>query len=174
MMKLIAFLGNPGREYERSRHNIGWMVADLLTDRYGLSWQEKFSGKLALLAAQRCKVSLLKPATFMNRSGMSVSRALSFFSVDPDECTVVHDDLELAFGRVDLKHGGGTGGHNGLKSISQELGTNEFGRLRIGIGRPARGSVSSYVLGRFSSEEEAELPEILERAAAVLLEEALR
>lgn len=171
MTRIIAFLGNPGREYERSRHNAGWMVADLLTERYALSWQEKFSGRLALLTTAGRKVRLLKPAAFMNRSGISVSRALSYFSIDPKECVVVHDDLELAFGRVVFKKGGGTGGHNGLKSIIGQLGTKDFGRLRIGIGRPSRGSVSSYVLSRFSAEEEAELPGILEAAADLLMDE---
>ena len=171
---MIAFLGNPGREYERSRHNAGWMAADVLTLRYSLSWQEKFNGRLALLAFPAVKLRLFKPTTFMNRSGLSISRALSYFSLDPGECIVVHDDLELAFGRIDFRRGGGTGGHNGLKSIVEQLGTKDFGRLRIGIGRPSRGSVSSYVLGRFSPEEEAELPDILEKAADLLIEKTLR
>jgi PTH1 family peptidyl-tRNA hydrolase len=174
MAEMIAFLGNPGREYERSRHNVGWMVADLLTHRYGLSWQDKFDGRLALLATEGRKLRLLKPMTFMNRSGQSVVRALSFFSIEPEECVVVHDDLELGFGKIVFKSGGGTGGHNGLKSIISHLGTRDFGRIRIGIGRPSRGSVSSYVLSRFTPEEEAELPGILEGAADLLTEEVLR
>ena len=164
MIRLVVFLGNPGKEYERTRHNIGWMVADALPFASGLSWREKFKG----LTASRLGTTFLKPTTFMNRSGESVAACASFFHIRAEEILVVHDDMERPFGRIELRLGGGLGGHNGLKDIVRTLGTPDFVHLRCGISRPARGTPSSHVLGRFAPEEEAELPGILERAAALL------
>ncbi len=164
VIRLVVFLGNPGKEYERTRHNIGWLVADALPFASELAWREKFKG----LTSTRAGTTFLKPTTFMNRSGESVAACASFFRIAPGEMLVVHDDMERPFGRVELRSGGGLGGHNGLRDIVRVLGTPDFVRLRCGISRPARGNPSSHVLGRFSPEEEAELPEMLSQAAALL------
>lgn len=157
----MVFLGNPGKSYARTRHNVGWMTADHIESGIGpFPWREKFNA----LVAKSGTVQLLKPQIFMNRSGESVQRAASFFSIDPGETLVIHDDLELGFGTVRFERGGGLHGHNGLKSIRRHLGTADFFRLRIGIGRPLRGTPSDFVLSRFSADEEARLPHILNEA----------
>ena len=162
MVKLMVFLGNPGREYARTRHNVGWMVCDHLFPN--LSWSTKFHAQLA----RETVVSLLKPQTYMNESGKSVRAALDFYHLEPKDILVVHDDLELPYGTLRLQAGGGLQGHNGLKSIKQHVGSDAFLRLRIGIGRPNHGSVASYVLERFTSEEEISLPLVLDLASTML------
>jgi PTH1 family peptidyl-tRNA hydrolase len=164
----VAFAGNPGREYERTRHNIGWMLIPYLHCAGKALWKEKFKGMYSQVQCGSKTLCLLKPHTFMNKIGESVQPCLSFFKLESDQLIVIHDDLELPFGEAALKAGGGLGGHNGLRSVAQSIGTQQFYRLRIGVGRPPRGDVSAYVLSRFSEEEEAELPDVLERAAAVL------
>jgi peptidyl-tRNA hydrolase, PTH1 family len=152
---LVAGLGNPGREYERTRHNAGWMVIDELARRHGASFRSKFSGQLSETRLDALKLALLKPETYMNVSGQSIGAARKFFKVDPADVLVVHDDVDLEPGRLQAKFGGGLAGHNGLRSIAQALGTNDFLRLRIGVGRPGRGdrrSVADYVLGGFEPE----------------------
>lgn len=162
MMKLIVFLGNPGKIYEPTRHNVGWMVAK---EAYGsIAWSEKFSAKIA----KDGPIHLLKPLTCMNESGRSVGLASSYFGIKADEILVVSDDLELAFGTIRLQQGGGLKGHNGLKSIQSALGSGDFWRLRIGIGRPIHGTVSSFVLSRFTPEEEISLLLIVREAAKLL------
>src|SRR5256885_2912967 len=154
---LVVGLGNPGREYERTRHNAGWLVVDELARRLDGSWRSKFSGKLAEVRLDGGKLALLKPETFMNDSGRSVGAAARFFKVDPESVLVVHDDVDLEPGRLQARAGGGLGGHNGLRSLAQTLGTQEFLRLRIGVGRPGRGdprSVADYVLSPFELEED--------------------
>jgi peptidyl-tRNA hydrolase, PTH1 family len=163
---LVAGLGNPGREYERTRHNAGWMVMDELARRHGGSFRSKFSGQLSETRLDDLKLALLKPETYMNVSGQSIGAARTFFKVDPADVLVVHDDVDLEPGRLQAKFGGGLAGHNGLRSIAQALGTNDFLRLRIGVGRPGRGdrrSVADYVLGGF--EPEVEVDELIERSA---------
>jgi PTH1 family peptidyl-tRNA hydrolase len=172
MIKLVVFLGNPGSEYARTRHNIAWMLAERLSFYSRLSWRRKFKGWFAQERVGGISYTFLKPETFMNKSGESVRPLLDFFRILPAELLAVHDDLELSYGRVGFKQGGGLGGHNGLRSMKHILGTSDFGRFRLGIGRPARGSVSSYVLGAFSDAERAVLPRYLELAAR-LLEERL-
>src|SRR5436853_4564175 len=135
---LVVGLGNPGREYARTRHNVGWMVVDELADRHGGTWRGKFSGQLAELRIDGHRVALLKPETYMNESGRSVQAAVQFFKVEPDALLVVHDDSDLEPGRLQARLGGGLGGHNGLRSIAQQLGTQDFLRLRVGVGRPER------------------------------------
>lgn len=162
----VVFLGNPGKEYEKTRHNAGWMVADGWPDP--LAWQEKFKGRWTSVLGVGGKVPFLKPLTFMNLSGESVRALVDFFKIDPEALLVVHDELELPFGEVRFQKGGGLGGHNGLRSLKQHLGTQDFHRLRIGIGRPPRGDVSSFVLSRFSADEEAVLPRTLDQAVAIL------
>jgi len=154
---LVVGLGNPGREYERTRHNVGWLVVDELARRLEGRWREKFSGRLAEVRVDGLRLALLKPETFMNDSGRSVAAAASFFKVEPESLLVVHDDVDLEAGRLQARSGGGLAGHNGLRSLAQALGTQDFLRLRIGVGRPGRGdprSVADYVLSPFATEED--------------------
>ena len=154
---LVAGLGNPGREYERTRHNVGWMVADELARRHGGSFRSKFSGQVAEVRAGERRLALLKPETYMNESGRAVSAAARFFKVEPERLLVVHDDVDLEPGRLQARAGGGLAGHNGLRSLAQDLGTQDFERLRIGVGRPGRGdrrSVSDWVLSGFAPEDD--------------------
>ncbi|HEX7254959.1 MAG TPA: aminoacyl-tRNA hydrolase [Gaiellaceae bacterium] len=163
---LVAGLGNPGRQYARTRHNVGWLVLDELARRHGGSFRGKFSGQLSETRLDELKVALLKPETYMNESGRSIGAAGKFFKVDPADLLVVHDDVDLEPGRLQARLGGGLAGHNGLRSIAQALGTNEFLRLRIGVGRPGRGdrrSVADYVLDEF--EPEIDVDELIARSA---------
>jgi PTH1 family peptidyl-tRNA hydrolase len=149
---LVAGLGNPGPEYAASRHNVGWLVVDELAARHGGSWRSKFSGRLAGVRLGDLRLALLKPETYMNESGRSIGAAARFFKIDPGSLLVVHDDVDLDEGRLQARLGGGLAGHNGLRSIAQALGTQDFLRLRIGVGRPGRGdrrSVADYVLSGF-------------------------
>ena len=163
---LVAGLGNPGREYERTRHNVGWLVIDELARRHGGSFRSKFSGRLAEVRLDSLRLGLLKPETYMNESGRSIAAAVRFFKAAPETLAVVHDDVDLEEGRLQARLGGGLAGHNGLRSIAQALGTAEFLRLRIGVGRPGRGdrrSVSDYVLAPF--EPETDVDALVGRAA---------
>jgi peptidyl-tRNA hydrolase, PTH1 family len=156
---LVAGLGNPGREYERTRHNVGWLVLDALARRHDASWRSKFSGSLAEVRLGEARLALLKPETYMNESGRSVGAAARFFKVEPQQLLVVHDDVDLEPGRLQARRGGGLAGHNGLRSLAQHLGSQDFLRLRIGVGRPGRGdrrSVSDWVLSPFAPEEDVE------------------
>jgi peptidyl-tRNA hydrolase, PTH1 family len=156
---LVAGLGNPGREYEQTRHNIGWLVADQLARRHDGSFRSKFSGQLSEVRLGERKLALLKPETYMNESGRSLAAAARFFKVEPGSLLVVHDDVDLEPGRLQVRLGGGLAGHNGLRSIAQGLRTNDFLRLRIGIGRPGRGdrrTVSDYVLSNFEAETDVD------------------
>jgi PTH1 family peptidyl-tRNA hydrolase len=153
----VAGLGNPGREHERDRHNVGWMVVDELARRHGGTWKSKFNGRLAETRITESRVALLKPETYMNESGRSIGAASRYFKVSPEALLVVHDDVDLELGRLQARAGGGLAGHNGLRSISQALGTQEFLRLRIGVGRPERGDprpVADYVLSPFAADED--------------------
>jgi peptidyl-tRNA hydrolase, PTH1 family len=156
---LVAGLGNPGREYERTRHNAGWLVLDELARRHGGSWRSKFSASLAEVRLGDLRLGLLKPETYMNESGRAVGAAVRFFKVPAEQVLVVHDDVDLEPGRLQARRGGGLAGHNGLRSLAQHLGTQEFLRLRIGVGRPGRGdprSVSDWVLSPFEPDEDLE------------------
>jgi PTH1 family peptidyl-tRNA hydrolase len=159
-------LGNPGREYARNRHNAGYLVVDELARRHGGSWRSKFSGQVAEVRHGDERLVLLKPETYMNESGRSVGAAARFFKADPKNVLVVHDEGDFDLGRLEIKHGGGLAGHNGLRSIAQELGTQDFTRLRIGVGRPERGdprSLADYVLADFDAHDDAEA--LIESAA---------
>ena len=154
---LVVGLGNPGREHERDRHNVGWLVVDELARRTDARWRGKFSGQLAEVRLDGLRLALLKPETFMNDSGRSVAAAARFFKVEPESLLVAHDDVDLEPGRLQVRAGGGLAGHNGLRSLAQALGTQDFLRLRIGVGRPGRGdprSVADYVLSPFEVEED--------------------
>ncbi len=149
---LVAGLGNPGREYERTRHNAGWLVVDELARRHAGVFRGKFSGQLAEVRLAGRKVGLLKPETYMNESGRSIAAAARFFKAPAGMLLVVHDDVDLDEGRLQARRGGGLAGHNGLRSIAEALGTRDFLRLRIGVGRPGRGdrrSVADFVLSPF-------------------------
>jgi len=170
---LLVGLGNPGPSYRSHRHNVGFMVLDRLHSIAGASeWREKYSALTAkgVLAGQ--PVTLLQPQTFMNLSGTSVQKASTDLRFPPAKIIVVHDELELPFGQVRAKFGGGHAGHNGLRDITAKLGP-EFARIRVGIGRPTVGAVDSYVLSPFSKEEQPELSAVIDRAIA-LVELALR
>jgi PTH1 family peptidyl-tRNA hydrolase len=168
---LIAGLGNPGPEYAGHRHNIGFMVVDLLATRWGSS-PSAFRSKFGSALLQVNQTYLQKPMEFMNVSGGPVQRAMAFFRVAPNNLLVVHDDIDLPFLRLRVKQGGGHGGHNGLRSISQALGP-DYLRVRMGVGRPGRaedssgdrGAVTGHVLGPFNRAEQKELPAFLDCAA---------
>jgi PTH1 family peptidyl-tRNA hydrolase len=168
-MQLVVGLGNPGPKYARNRHNVGFMVVERLAERAKNSdFREKFEGLFCKTQFRGHDVVMLQPMTYMNLSGQSVQQAMRFFRVSRQELVVVHDELDLPFGEFRLKVGGGTAGHNGLRSIVQQCGGQDFARLRVGIGKPRSGSVEGYVLGDFSSAEAADLPDVLDRAADCL------
>jgi PTH1 family peptidyl-tRNA hydrolase len=163
---LVAGLGNPGREYATTRHNVGWMVVDELARRHDGSWRAKFAGQLAVVRAAEARLALLKPETYMNDSGRSIAAAARFFKVPVDSVLVVHDDVDLEEGRLQARLGGGLAGHNGLRSIAGDLGSQDFLRLRIGVGRPGRGdrrTVADFVLSPF--EAETDVDALVARAA---------
>ena len=156
---LVAGLGNPGREHAQDRHNVGWMVVDELARRHDGAFRSKFSGRLVETRIGDSRVALLEPETYMNESGRSISAAAHYCKVAPADVLVVHDDVDLDVGRLQARLGGGLAGHNGLRSISQALGTQEFLRLRIGVGRPGRGDrrpVADYVLSPFQPEDDVD------------------
>lgn len=163
---LVVGLGNPGSRHERDRHNVGWMVVDEIARAHGVSFKSKFSGRIGEMRQDGHRLALLKPETYMNESGRSVSGAARFFKVPVDSILVVHDDVDLDAGRLQVRAGGGLAGHNGLRSIAQALGSPEFLRLRIGVGRPQRGDprdVADYVLAPFEPHEDRQA--LVERAA---------
>jgi PTH1 family peptidyl-tRNA hydrolase len=156
---LVAGLGNPGREYAATRHNVGWMVVDELARRRGGSWRSKFSGQLAEVRLDDARLALVKPETYMNDSGRSIAAAARFFKTPVEAVLVIHDDVDLEEGRLQMRLGGGLAGHNGLRSIAQALGSQEFLRIRIGVGRPGRGdrqSVADFVLAAFAPETDVD------------------
>jgi peptidyl-tRNA hydrolase, PTH1 family len=162
----VVGLGNPGREHESDRHNAGWLVVDELARRHDGSFKGKFSGRLSELRIGDSRVALLKPETFMNDSGRSIGAATRFFKLEPAQVLVVHDDVDLETARLQARGGGGLAGHNGLRSVVAGLGSQDFLRLRIGVGRPGRGDprpVADYVLSPFEPEDDADA--IVTRAA---------
>jgi PTH1 family peptidyl-tRNA hydrolase len=156
VIKLIVGLGNPGRQYEKTRHNAGFLFLDALASKFGCDWvsESRFQGMLSDCNVPAGKVMLLKPETFMNRSGQSVGKIVRYYKLMPEEILVVHDELDFDVGNIKLKNGGGHAGHNGLKDIIAHLGSREFYRLRIGVGRPVAGkAVADYVLTSPSKDE---------------------
>jgi peptidyl-tRNA hydrolase, PTH1 family len=165
-MKIVCGLGNPGREYSGHRHNIGFMVVEALASRLKASFdQEKFESRLASANLGSERLLLLMPQTFMNLSGRALGSAARFYKVPAVDVLVVHDELDLPFGKCSLKSGGGTGGHNGLNSMAEHWGEKDYGRLRMGIGKPegpnAKDRVVGHVLGDFSKEESKELDALI-------------
>jgi len=173
---LVVGLGNPGKKYERNRHNVGFMAVEHLARTHGMpDFKEKFSGVWTKgeisVGSTRYPVALLKPGTFMNLSGDCVQPAAAFLKVEPKSVIVVHDELDLPWRDVRLKMGGGHAGHNGLRSLIDRLGTPDFVRVRVGVGRPPpgfKGDVADYVLQNFDSMETVELPEVIDRACAAI------
>lgn len=165
---LVVGLGNPGPRYAGSPHNVGFRALDHFAEQHASSgraaWSQRFDAELGMASVAGTELVLLKPLTFMNRSGESVRKAMSFFKIDEDHALVVHDELDLPPGSVKLKHGGGEAGHNGLRSVSAELGTREYARLRLGVGRPAAGEVSDFLLApmppALASQVESSLPQV--------------
>jgi peptidyl-tRNA hydrolase, PTH1 family len=163
---LVAGLGNPGRHHAGHRHNVGAMVVEELGRRHGASWRAKFSGRLAEVRLDRTRLGLLAPETFMNESGRSVAPALRYYKLGPEQLLVVHDEGDFDLGRLQARAGGGLAGHNGLRSVAAYLGTPEFLRLRVGVGRPGRGDprdLADFVLSDFEPEDDRD--RIVARAA---------
>ncbi len=166
-MHLLVGLGNPGKEYENHRHNIGFMVADALADKFGFPpLKKKYQGEYAEGFVGIRKAGILKPMTFMNNSGKAVADAARFYKIPPQNIIVFHDELDVAPGRVKVKVGGGAGGHNGLRSMDDWLGTADYKRVRLGIGHPGdKDRVTGYVLGNFAKAEEEQLEKFIKAVA---------
>lgn len=186
MIELVAFLGNYGREYADTRHNVAWMYEDSLPFANRISWQSKYkadfcsadyddfarwlkdaglikerdNGTLPIPDCAPKKIYFMKPMTYMNLSGEAIGEAARFFKIPPENILVVHDEIELPLGTVGLKWSGGLGGHNGLRSMKTVFGTQDFWRIRIGVGKPANGNVADYVLGSFTSDEKIILSQV--------------
>lgn len=159
---MIVFLGNPGKQYLDTRHNIGFSICDYKYNN--ISFQKKFNS----LFANVNSIKILKPQTFMNNSGKAIQAAMSYFSIQSNEILVVHDDLELDFSNIKIQQGGGLKGHNGLKSIKEQIKKDDFYRLRFGIGRPKHKNVSSFVLSKFDNDEKISLPIYIEKASKLI------
>ena len=165
-MKLLVGLGNPGPDYARTRHNVGFLVADEVARLTGAGFTlRKFGAEVAEAVADGERFWIVKPQTYMNHSGEAVGAAMRFWKLEPADLVVVHDDLELDSFRVQVKVGGGHGGHNGLKSVNAHVGSPEYARVRVGVGRPPPAmDPADYVLGRWPKASEAELEDCVERA----------
>jgi peptidyl-tRNA hydrolase, PTH1 family len=178
-VKLIVGLGNPGKKYERTRHNLGFMVADRLAAKHGVAvTRKKYDSFIGEWNRGGEKVLLVKPQTYMNRSGQALRSLLRYLPVEAEDVAVIHDDLDLPFGRIRIRQQGSAGGHNGMLSILEVLGERAFSRLRIGIGRPPPGmDPTDFVLQGFSPDEAARLNDIVSKAADAvecLLDEGAR
>lgn len=175
---VIAGLGNPGSRYAETRHNAGFLLLDALASAYApqLRWRSQFKGETLALDFAGSAVLLLKPQTYMNLSGESVQECLAYHKMSPSQLIVVHDEIDIAFGQLRMKKGGGSGGHNGIKSVQEMLSTPDFLRMRVGVGRPANApdgspseqDVSSHVLSQFSKMERQELEAFLKRGVSAL------
>jgi PTH1 family peptidyl-tRNA hydrolase len=168
LIRLISALGNPGHEYEKTRHNVSWMLLEHLHFYSELSWKNKFSGEYASFHINHDILYFLKPFTYMNLSGNSIRKAMDFFKIEAEEILIIHDELELEFGTISFKDGGGLGGHNGLRSITDILGTRNFKRVRLGISKPVHQDITSYVLGKFSENQQVFLNQFLKSSADLI------
>jgi peptidyl-tRNA hydrolase, PTH1 family len=166
-MKLIIGLGNPGKQYENTRHNVGFMVIDKLSKELSIPLdRQKFNGIYGIGHISGEKVILLKPLTYMNLSGECIRPLMDYYEINDDEMVVIYDDLDLPVGKIRLRTKGSAGGHNGIKSMIHHLATQEFNRIRVGIDRPNNGmKISDYVLGQFTKEEEPGISEAIDRSA---------
>ncbi|MED7789072.1 aminoacyl-tRNA hydrolase [Francisella sp. 19X1-34] len=170
-IKMIVGLGNIGKEYENTRHNVGeWLIAEIAREQSeSFSSNSKLNSNIAKVSLAYNNVLLVFPTTYMNNSGLAVSKVANFYKINPEEILVVHDELDIDCGQIRLKKGGGHGGHNGLRSIHQYLGTNDYLRLRIGIGHPGHKSkVSNYVLSNPSIQQKSQIDEAINNAIYVL------
>ncbi|WP_282938189.1 aminoacyl-tRNA hydrolase [Paenibacillus sp. RC67] len=163
-MKWFVGLGNPGKQYETTRHNIGFMALDRFADKHGIKMtQNKCKGLLGEGNVNGTKVYLLKPMTYMNLSGESIRGFLDFYKASVDDLVIIYDDLDTSYGQIRLRYQGSAGGHNGIKSAIQHLGTQTFNRIRMGINRPVPGyNIADYVLSSFSKEEFKTMPQVLD------------
>lgn len=170
-MKWFVGLGNPGKEYEKNRHNVGFMALDKMAEEWGIAWKPHAKSK-ALVgegSVQGTKVYLIKPQTYMNLSGESVRGFMDFYKAKLEDMVLLYDDMDTTFGQIRLRYQGSAGGHNGIKSIIQHTGTQTFNRIRIGISRPAPGyDIAHYVLADFRKEEFKELPGVLEKTGQAM------
>ena len=165
-MHLVLGLGNPGRKYEATRHNVGFLVADRLAERWhGACDRSQYNAHLGSLRVHDAQVVVAKPQTYMNRSGQAATSLRGYYKVPDEQVVVVHDDVDIPCGQVRVKKGGGHGGHNGLRDLKQRLGTGDFLRVRVGVSRPPpRWDTADYVLAPWSREEQDHLPEVVDRA----------
>lgn len=164
-MKLIVGLGNPGREYEKTRHNVGFMVMDRISDVLNVSIDmKKFNGEYVKFKYLGEDVILLKPMTYMNNSGESVIQVMNYFKIDVSDLLIIYDDMDMPVGKLRLRESGSAGGHNGVKSIIAHVGTQNFKRIRVGIDKHPRIKVIDYVLGRFNKDEQLLIDEGIENA----------
>lgn len=163
-MKIIAGLGNPGSEYAKTRHNVGFMFVDALAGKLGVTeWKDKFEAKIGETRIGSEKVLLVKPQTYMNESGRSLGPLMSFYKLEPEDLIVVHDDMDIPAGTIRIRKKGSAGGHNGIKSILAHVGDEHFPRVRIGIGRPLPGwTVVNHVLAPFPEEDAKQVAEAIE------------
>ncbi len=170
-MYLIAGLGNPGREYEKTRHNVGFETLDVLADKYNIDVREKaFKGLIGKGVIEGNKVVLVKPQTYMNLSGECIRQVMDYYKIDPSEFIVIYDDISLVPGGIRIRKKGSAGGHNGIKNIIAHLGTQEFPRVRIGVGeKPARMDLADYVLGHFQKDEVDVMKTAFEDGAAAVV-----
>lgn len=166
-MYVIAGLGNPGREYEGTRHNVGFMTLDALADKYNIDVREKaFKGLIGKGMIEGNKVILVKPQTYMNLSGECIRQVMDYYKVDPSEFIVIYDDISLVPGGIRIRKKGSAGGHNGIKNIIAHLGTQEFPRIKVGVGdKPPRMDLADYVLSRFSKEDREKMEQAFKDAA---------
>lgn len=167
IVKVMIGLGNPGKQYDRTRHNVGFDVVDLLSERWDIPvTKEKYKGLFGMGHIHGEKVILFKPQTYMNLSGEAVRPLVDFYNISPSDIVVMYDDMDLSIGSIRLRQKGGAGGHNGMKSMVEQLGTKEFNRLRIGIGKPEAGtSIVNYVLGKFPPDDQEAIEQAKKQAA---------
>ena len=166
---LVVGLGNPGKRYAGSPHNVGFRVLECFAEERGpVAWTRRFQGEVASASVDQAELLLLKPLTYMNRSGESVREAMSFFDLSEADTLIVHDELDLPLGSLKLKRGGGEAGHNGLKSVSAALGTREYYRLRVGVGRPKEGEVSDFLLSPLPDADLGQLEGGIQAACAAI------
>lgn len=165
-MKMIVGLGNPGKKYERTRHNVGFMVVDEISYRFRVPWKSsKFNGMVSQLIINGEKVLLVKPLTFMNVSGECVRPLMDYYQIAIEDLIVVYDDLDLPVGKIRLRQKGSAGGHNGMRSLIQHLKTQDFNRIRVGIDRPPKGEIIHYVLGDFQKIEQPDIIAAIKKSA---------
>jgi len=165
-MKMIVGLGNPGKEYDNTRHNIGFIALDNLLS--GIKWKKKFNSLFLPVEINNEKILFVKPQTYMNLSGYSVAKFVKFYKIKTENILIIQDDLDLAFGKIKIKTDSGAGGHNGIDSIISALKTKQINRLKIGIGNNKNIETKDYVLGKFTKTEEKELPNILEKTKELI------